>query len=352
MLRSPLLRSPLFFRLVAVFASSVVALGAQAQTIEPRLRGMTANSYLAPDSLQVLSGWKANALTVLLMSFGNVDDAGREEYLSELNLAMDRLDLLLAEAARLKMRVMVNLYYPPGGFNARVGAGAHRIFTDAWAQQTIIDVWDIIAARYKDNDTIWAFQLVNEPAFFTATPGLKSWNELAQTLAENIRRVDSKHYIVVNPPFGDAAKIKKLKLVTGVSKIIYGVNMYYPFSFTHQRLYGLNKIRKYPFGKANKAALSTFLRPVKQFQARAKTPIHITELSTVRWTPKGSGAKWIKDALSIIEQYKWTWAFHAFREATPWSVEVGDKYGDESAATKPTDRLKALQLFFKKNKKQ
>ncbi len=342
-------------RLLLLLVTGLVLSGSisqvNAQSINPRLRGMTANTHIEPSSLQVLADWKANSLSVLLVTSGIVDTAGREEYLAELNASMDRLDLMLVEAERLKMKVLVNLYYPPGGFKTRVGKVTHRIFTDAWAQDTLIEAWDIIAARYKDNETIWAFQIVNEPAFFTSTPGVKNWNQLAQEISENIRRVDSRHYIVISPAFGDTSRLKALKVVKRVPKMIYGINMYYPFTFTHQRLYGQDKVREYPSRSIRKSALQRYLRPAKSFQVRAKTPIHVTEVSTVRWTPKGGGARWIKDALSIIEKYKWTWAYHAFREASVWSVEVGDDYNDDSLATRPTDRLKALKAVFKKNKR-
>lgn len=322
----------------------------QAQSINPRLRGMVGSSYLSPADLEVLAGWKANLYSVQLISFGTVDTAGREEYLAELNSAMDRLDLLLAECSRLGLRVLVNLYYPPGGFSVRGKKPSHRIFTDAWAQQAIIDAWDILAARYKDNTTIWGFQLVNEPAFSTKTEGLKNWNELAQTISENIRRVDSIHKIVVNPPFGDPAKLKTMGLISGVSGIVYAVNMYYPFSFSHQRVDPRFKPQSYPSKSFRKTLMERYFQQVQKFQKRAKTPIHIHEISVARWAPNGSGARWLKDAFSIFEKNKWTWAYHAFREASPWNVELTNTYGVEVTATSPTDRLKAIKAVFKKNR--
>lgn len=340
-----------FFALVFA-AITLVATpeSSSAQSINPRLRGMVGTSLLNPTDLGVLASWKANSYSALLITFGSVDSATREEYLAELNAAMDRLDGLLTEAARLNLRVLVNLYYPPGGFDRSGAKISHRIFHEAWAQQTLIDVWDIIATRYKDNDTIWGFQLVNEPAFTTASPGLKNWNELAQTLAENIRRIDSKHSIVVNPPFGDPTKLKMLRPITGVSNVVYAVNMYHPFTFTHQGLFPGYKARSYPSSSFRRTLMERYLSQIAKFQKRVKTPIHIHEVSAVRWAPNGSAARWLKDAITIFEKKRWSWSYHAFREAGVWNVELANVKNAEVAATAPTDRLKVLKGFFKRNR--
>ena len=317
-------------------------------SISPRLRGMVANSYLNPEDLSVLASWKANSISVLLVIFPAAGSANREEYFAQLDLAMTRLDALLLKAAALNMRVLVNIYDPPGGFVRDEGKVFLRLFKEAWAQQALIDAWDIIAARYKDNQTIWGFQLLNEPAFRGAAPGLKTWNQLAQTLAENIRRVSSKHSIVVNPPFGDPAKLKTVRPIKGVSNVVYSVNMYHPFTFSHQGLIDGYRPRSYPSTDFRKTLMKRYFNQVRTFQKRVKTPIHIHEFSAARWAPNGSTARWLKDALTFFEKYKWSWNYHAFKEAGVWNVELTNQLGEEVQATSPTDRLKVLQSFYKK----
>ena len=112
-----------------------------------------------------------------------------------------------------------------------------------------------------------------------------------------------------------------------MTNIIYQVHMYAPSRFTHQRVnaaHGKDAPLPYP-GKGengelwNKDYLRRQLQPVRDFQLRYGARILVGEFSAAVWA---DGADmWLKDVISIFNEYGWDWTYHAFREARCWSLE-------------------------------
>ena len=87
---------------------------------------------------------------------------------------------------------------------------------------------------------------------------------------------------------------------------------------------------------------------MKDFQLTYGARIFVGEFSVVRWAP--GAAQFLSDEISLFEEYKWDWAYHAFREQTAWSLEDADLPYDKAApAVTPTDRLQVLQRWWGKN---
>ena len=149
---------------------------------------------------------------------------------------------------------------------------------------------------------------------------------------------------------------------------MYSLHFYLPGKFTHQ---GVNMATKaearaslgveYP-GKIkgkqwDRAALERELEVVDDFQRRYNVPMFVGEYSVVRWAPLPSSARWLTDVVSLFEERKWTWCYHAFREWDGWSLEYPEgthtfRYkGDPAAspAKTETERAKVIRAALRKN---
>lgn len=112
-----------------------------------RLRGCTVGHNITPEDIQVLGTWRANSVRYPLSWHGTADDATLEEYDAWLTGALDYLDTLLPYFEAARIRVVLNLYTPPGGFAPSRGT-SHRVFLEAPVQQAFIAAWERIATRY------------------------------------------------------------------------------------------------------------------------------------------------------------------------------------------------------------
>ena len=58
---------------------------------------------------------------------------------------------------------------------------------------------------------------------------------------------------------------------------------------------------------------------VRSFQKKYGAKIYVGEFSAVCWAPDAE--KYLRDVISVFEEYGWDWSYHAFREWPGWSVE-------------------------------
>ena len=112
------------------------------------------------------------------------------------------LDRVIAWAREEGLWVVLDMHAAPGGQtgeNIDDSWGRPWLFTSEASQQRLIDVWKRIASRYRDEPTVLAYELLNEP--------LPHWDELRQhdpllepvyrRVVAGIREVDPNHVIVL-----------------------------------------------------------------------------------------------------------------------------------------------------------
>jgi endoglucanase len=83
-------------------------------------------------------------------------DAGKNPELSG-KTGVEILDLLIARAGERGLRIILDRHRPDSGAQSAVW------YTDAYSEARWIADWKLLAGRYKDNPTVVAFDLHNEP---------------------------------------------------------------------------------------------------------------------------------------------------------------------------------------------
>jgi len=148
------------------------------------------------------------------------------------------LDQNVAWAREHEMRLILDLHTPIGGFwlDPTSDAVSFELWTDPRLQQQNADLWRNIAARYKDEPTIAAYDLLNEPVTTDATG--EQWKLLAQQLVDAVRSEDQNHLLVVGGIYGvnggyGAAGVDQHFLVDD-DNVVYDFHFYEPIKYTHQ----------------------------------------------------------------------------------------------------------------------
>ncbi len=245
----------------------------------------------------------------------------------------------------------------------------HRWF---WADPGPLELrkkyWRDLATVCKDRpEEIW-FDLMNEPLNWNDFPSYaKAWPQWAQAMIDEIRKIDRRHTIVVEPgPGGLGWGFKDFPALKDPYRpLVYSVHMYQPQAYTHQGISDiqgtdltkayLKRQRHWPgtFGDSgggfwDKKRLEVELAPVREFQKRHQARIYVGEFSVVRWAPDAPA--YLGDLLEIFERYGWDWTYHAFRESHIWSLEYVNDYGKGEISKIPTDRGKVINEYLKKNR--
>ncbi len=322
-----------------------------------RLRGVMYGPTCRPDDLRNLARvWKANMVRWQL-NWEPMDKATQwatdlTAFDNWLQTALKQCDDGVRICKEEGLLVLVDLHCPPGG---RLDGGTCRLFQDKKYQDYFLEVWPKIALRYKDAANVYAFDLLNEAVEGPVAAGLMNWRDLATEATRRIRAVDPDRAVVFEPsPWGSAFGFETLEPLP-LEKVIYSFHMYEPFQFTHQTLYNNPGPVSYPGAIAgatwNRARIAEVFRPVREFQQEFNVQIFVGEFSAIRWAPGDSARDWLADVIDLMEEYRWDWSYHAYREWDGWSVEHGPDRNDTRPAAEPTPRMKQLLDWFSRNQK-
>jgi hypothetical protein len=320
----------------------------------PGYRGMTLAADVSAADIADLRTLGANLIKYPLICGAACDSLDRAGYEAWLESALVRFETVVLPAAQANgMKVLLSLNSSPGGYTQLRPKPLIRIFTDQWAQDSFLALWPAIAQRYVGNSTIIAYDLCSEPARSRApAAGLLDWHELAARATASIRAIDSTKKVITEPYFGAPENLKRLSLPVG-DNVALGFNMYFPLNFTHQGLDRFaNKPVKYPNKKLTRKNVFSRLNLVKTYLRKKKllntVPVHVGEFTVTRFAGK-NGIRYLTDLMNYFERANWGWTYHAWREATVWSVEHSEDENDPNKSATPTQRQLLFERFFGRN---
>ena len=125
------------------------------------------------------------------------------------NRGFQKLDWLISICEKYGVYVMLDLHGAPGGQskNHCTGkAGRNELYDNEEMMNATVELWCAIAKRYKDNKTVVAYDLLNEPQNNGGYDGDYSWaaesedavsrtNKAYDILYKAIREIDKNHII-------------------------------------------------------------------------------------------------------------------------------------------------------------
>ncbi len=326
--------------------------------------GNVSEDYL--DTIKRWASWNINTIRIQLGTDNNTESVGPPpptptDPLAPYANSLQYMDRVVAEAGKYGIKVIVNLiaygslaasYWDP-----KLG----KPFRDDASL-----IWSALATHYRDNPTVVAYDLFNEPS--TTQGDYDEYNkEMIPQMVAAVRAVDPTTYLVLepisyadfqpnstypnNPPSGLP--------VPADPHTIYSLHFYDPNSFTtqngttipkHSHHYpGMNfdalTSATVPTIYWDKSQLRTRLQAALRFQtAHPGIRMYVGEFGVLRYADDGELAQWLSDAISLFEEYGWDWTFHdpanyngynpTFNEG---DTDLGAPYGDLM-----TDRLQAL----------
>lgn len=218
------------------------------------------------------------------------------------------------------MKVIIDLHTPPGGIHTVTGAPpvysmfdirpeCREWFKNSWAQ---------IVREVGAHPNVHAFDLLNEPH-----GDKKQMYNLMRNTIKKIREFSSKPCIV-SSAYGAPNQVKTLSIYDQktLGPVWYTVHMYMPLAITHQGIPGTGHPagKVYPSPNYNKERLKKDLTNFKNFLPHE---IHyIGEFSISAFADTQSRVNYLRDLISIFEEWGWDACYHAWREYGGWDAET------------------------------
>lgn len=290
---------------------------------KPRKRGvMLPSGFCKEDDFRTLREWGATLVRYQMCRNWSKegDNCDLAEYDRWLDAKLNHLDQeVLPWAEKYGFEVAVDLHVAPGG---RTGGEMNMFYEKAYGDH-FIACWQKIARRFKGRKNIYGYDLINEPnQQFTGVTDGDCWN-LQRRAAEAVRAIDPTVTIILESNGWDSPKAYSYMRPLRMTNVVYQAHMYEPSQFTHQGVSGRNHWVKARYPDETKGWDKDYLRrqleEVRKFQLDHNAKIYIGEFSAIAWA-EGADT-YLRDCISLFEEYGWDWSYHAFREWDGWSVE-------------------------------
>lgn len=289
------------------------------------LRGFnTCDNILKDDRIgKAVKEWNVNLLKLHLhlkkIPFG-LPDAELEKHLEP---TFRKWDKALEEAGQAGTFLIFQAFAPWREKND--WAHSDLFYTRPGYAEYFVKIWEKIAARYKGNRRIHAFELLNESCLrIEKQPGFPDYEELMERTARAINAIDPERTILVQPEEWFGCRAFETLRPIRAKNIVYAVHFYLPFPYTHQRI-GKGRAQQitYP-GECqgrywDKSMLRKALQPVRDFQKAHNVHMLVSEFSAIASAPNRE--KYLNDLIELFEEYNWDWTFHAYLEFYGWSPD-------------------------------
>ncbi len=282
--------------------------------------------------------------------------------------AFQKLDSVLLWGEKHKVSVLIDPHRYPGTKHQWTMLGNDPFWQDFKWHDILIQFWDAVASRYADRGNVIAgYDLLNEPEIpidlIKGSP--QDAGLLYEKLTKTIRRKDTVHTLVYAlPRVYDSVTKKMLGYHHGISFIdipkddnrCIETHTYFPKEFTHQNIWEPGVDIPYPVTidsvHWDKEQMEKEQEALINFSKNnPDTPILVGEFSCPRWTGD-DGIEYIQDVIDIAEKYNWSWAYHAYREASVWDAEMSITDRNDTTRTATAPRWELLRSYFERNNKE
>jgi endoglucanase len=148
------------------------------------------------------------------------------------------LDRNVQLSRKYELYLILDLHVPIGGFwlDPRSEKVSFEIWTNRTLREQNLALWRAIAARYKDETYIAAYDILNEPV--TSDQTGEQWRQLAQEIVNTIRTVDRNHLLIVGHLYGVdkdyGVEDVETQFLVSDDNVLYDFHFYEPIDYTHQ----------------------------------------------------------------------------------------------------------------------
>lgn len=254
---------------------------------------------------------------------------------------MIALDKFLDKCKRNDIKIIVDYHFPPGGWGLLPGVNHALEYNNVYYDK-FLEKWRYITNKLKDNPVVFAFDVLNEPAYVYTPPpqgpNQKNWYTVTIDAVREIRKIDPNRTIIYEPDgFSEPFSFKSLAPIP-FDNVIYSVHMYGPSGFLN-----INNVSSIPYpGTINgdvfdKEYLRNILQPARDFQLAYKIPsIFVGEFAPYRWNP--GAALWIRDLLEIFNEWGWIYTYFVYKHWQDVDLELENEKGTTVKSLSGTDR--------------
>lgn len=223
------------------------------------------------------------------------------------------LDKAVSWFRKHKIYLILDLHAAPGAQNQDWHSdsdGVARLWeSERYIKQTV-ELWDKISKRYKNEEIIAGYDLLNE----AVTKKAGKLNRLYSRIISAIRSNGDRHIIFVEPNMW-AANFEGVERPKD-NNFAWSIHFYLPINFT----FNWNPLLKCP----SKKEIAGYLKPYRAVQLRDNVPVFVGEFGVSSRCPIcHDELKWVQRTLEIFKAYGWSWSYWTYKSVAGAIVPDG-----------------------------
>lgn len=186
--------------------------------------------------------------------------------------------------------------------------GEASLWKEGRYQEKLAQLWQGLARRYRDEETIAGFDILNEPVCKDARPVLRLYKELVS----RIREIDKEHIIFLE---GNRwAQELEFLGEPWDENLAYSIHFYAPLEFTFRFVRNLRYPGRICGRHYSKKDLKSILAGYYKIKKRWQVPIYVGEFGLNSPCPycHQEGA-WLKDALDLFNEFRFHWTYWTYK---------------------------------------
>lgn len=186
----------------------------------------------------------------------------------------------------------------------------------------LINIWEIIVRRYKDEKIIFGYDLFNEPMLFNTEIDAKKYlYPFYKKIVERIRKITKTQIIIYEPYTWNPIFDKFINPELPYENICYSMH-YYGYGYDYPLLASL-----YSGGKAGYQKIKEHINKAISYQEKLNQPLLLLEFGITTGAPKAT--HYVKSIMDIYDELKISWCWWAYCKAKGDNLCLLEEDGSE-----------------------
>ena len=240
--------------------------------------------------------------------------------------AFDYLDKLFNWCKKYEIYILLDFHALPGGHNTTPPSDNVTGYPLFWSvkhyQDRCVALWETIAKRYKDENFLFGYDLINEPitnqvSDISNERQTEIMNEFYDRLINAIRKIDPYHCIVIEGNVRQSGGIKTLNksLITEHSNMVASFHFYPLFQYAALDLSVLKDGESSTTDiVAEKKVLKELMKNEYEYIQEINCPMLLGEFGFFKAKDEKLQTEIVSIQLEIMKEWGWHWCVWPYKD--------------------------------------
>ena len=267
--------------------------------------------FIVREDIERIASWGLDHVR-LPVDYNVLETEDGSQYLAD---GFERINRAYGWCREYGLNLVIDLH-KTAGFSFDEGEHQTGFFENEAYQERFCRLWEEIASRCAGDAEHVVFELLNE----VTDPGyIDTWNRVARTCIQRIRRIAPRHLILVGSYHNNSAAAVPALDPPYDDRVVYNFHCYDPLPFTHQGAPWVKKLdqsKRMTFEEADipEDYFDRLFAPAIEAAQKNGTELYCGEYGVIDRADPASAVKWFRAIHQTFARYGIAHCIWSYRE--------------------------------------